>query len=184
MNFTQEKLNSLVNRFERQLVNIKCVVFDCDGILTTGHVRYEGKEMGWNRTSHTSDGYGMKVLMNAGLKVGVVSGGNSEGVRKRYEENLALSFVFLGNEDKRDAYLKILDMGFQDKEILYMGDELFDIPLLKRCGFAVTVPIASTEVKAVCDYVTERESGMGCAREVIDILRAVQNIKIEIPDFD
>lgn len=184
MNFTHEQLKALVAKHGDKLRKIKCVAFDCDGILTTGHVTYEGEEMGWNRTSHTSDGYGMKLLMNAGLKVGVISGGNSKGVHKRYKENLGLDFSFLGNEDKREAYKELLQMGFQDEEILYMADELFDIPLLKRCGFAATVPGSSLEVKDICDYVTERESGMGCAREVIDILRAAQDIKVEIPDFD
>ncbi|MBT7611123.1 MAG: HAD hydrolase family protein [Bacteriovoracaceae bacterium] len=183
MNFTEKDLLDAVNLHRVKLSKIKCVVFDCDGILTNGHVTYEGEEMGWNRTSHTSDGYGMQILMQAGLKVGVISGGNSKGVLKRYKDNLKLDFVYLGNEDKRQAYKKILKMGFNDDEVLYMADELFDMPLLKRCGFAVTVPIASQEVKAVCDYVTIRESGMGCARELIDILRNAQNLTVNVPEF-
>jgi 3-deoxy-D-manno-octulosonate 8-phosphate phosphatase (KDO 8-P phosphatase) len=184
MLFTNENLKDAVSKHTTKLKKIKCVVFDCDGILTNGHVTYEGDEMGWNRTSHTSDGYGMQILMESGLKVGVISGGNSKGVLKRYKENLKLDFVYLGNEDKREAYLNVKALGFEDEEILYMADELFDIPLLKKCGFSATVPIASEEVKEVCDYVTIRESGMGCARELIDILRKAQNLNIKIPEFE
>ncbi|MFI5390758.1 MAG: KdsC family phosphatase, partial [Bacteriovoracales bacterium] len=119
-----------------------------------------------------------------GIKVGIISGGNSLGVKKRFEENLGLDFIFLGNEDKREAYLEVLKMGYKDSEILFMGDELFDIPLLKRAGFSATVPNASIEVREVVDYITSRPSGKACAREVIDILRYAKGIIPKILDFD
>jgi len=97
---------------------------------------------------------------------------------------LGLDFIFLGNEDKRAAYLEVLKMGFKDHEILYMGDELFDIPLLKRAGFSATVPNASLEVREIVDYITTRPSGKACAREVIDILRYAKGLKPKILDFD
>ena len=184
MNFTLEKMQALIKLHGEKLKQIKCVALDCDGVLTNGLITYQGQEMGWNRASHTSDGYGIKLLMGAGIKVGVISGGNSLGIHKRYQESLGCSFTFFGNEDKREAYLELLNMGFKDQEILYMGDELFDIPLLKRCGFSATVPHASLEVKAVCDYVTGREGGQGSVREVIDMLRFAQDIKVNIPEFE
>ncbi len=167
-----------------KLRNIQCCAFDIDGILTNGQIRFDGEEMGFNRSFHTSDGYGLKVLMQAGLHVGVISGGDSEGIRKRFVENLKLDFAFFGNEDKREAYLKLLERGFRDEEILYMGDEFFDLPLLKRAGFSATVPSASFEVRDQVDYVTFRDSGTGCAREVIDILRYAQGIIPKVPGFD
>jgi 3-deoxy-D-manno-octulosonate 8-phosphate phosphatase (KDO 8-P phosphatase) len=69
------------------------------------------------------------------------------------------------------------------EEILYMGDEHFDIPLLKRAGFSATVPNTGEEVKAIVDYVTIKESGKGCAREVIDLLRYAQGIEPMVEDF-
>lgn len=68
-------------------------------------------------------------------------------------------------------------------EILYMGDELFDIPLLRKAGFSATVPNTCEEVKEVVDYVTIRESGKGCAREVMDLLRYAQGIEPVVEDF-
>ncbi len=125
----------------------------------------------------------MKVLMKAGIKVGVITGGDSVSVKKRVDL-LKLDFLYQGSEDKRKAFTDIMNKyNVAADEILYMGDELFDIPLLKKSGFSATVPNTGAEVKAVCDYVTIKESGKGCAREVIDILRYAQGIEPVIEDF-
>lgn len=176
-------LKEVAKYFEKKLLKIKCCAFDIDGILTTGHIRFDGEEMGFNRSFHTSDGYGLKVLKAAGLYVGVISGGDSLGIKKRFSENLKLDFTYFGDEDKRHAYLKLLDNGFKDEEILYMGDEFFDLPLLKRAGFSATVPSSSEEIREAVDYITYRDSGQGCAREVIDILRYAQGIVPHVDDF-
>lgn len=176
-------LKDVAKKYEEKLKKIKVLAFDLDGILTDGHLWYAGEEVGWNRMFYIYDGYGMKILMNAGLKVGVITGGNSLSVTKRVEL-LGLDFCYSGNMDKRAAYTDLMaKYNVKPEEILYMGDELFDIPLLKRSGFSATVPNTCMEVKEVCDYVTERESGKGCAREVIDMLRYAQNIIPVIEDF-
>ena len=114
--------------------------------------------------------------MKAGLKVGVITGGNSVSVEKRTSQ-LGLDFVYAGNEDKREAFKDVLKRyNVEADEVLYMGDELFDLPLLKKAGFSATVPNTSDEVKELVDYVTTRESGRGCAREVIDLVRYAQGI--------
>lgn len=177
-------LRAIAKHFSSKLKKIKCCAFDIDGILTNGLIRYDGDEMQFNRSFHTSDGYGLKVLMEAGLWVGVISGGDSIGIRKRFADNLNLNFTYFGNEDKRQAYLELLKKGFKDEEILYMGDEFFDLPLLKRAGFSASVPNASHEIREAVDYVTFKESGQGCAREVIDLVRYAQDITPNIPDFN
>ena len=177
-------LKQVAKHFEEKLKKIKVLAFDVDGILTNGQVLWDGNEVGWNRMTHTSDGYGLKVMMKAGLKVGVITGGDSLSVQKRFEENLKLDFVYSGNEDKREAYKKLLDQGYKDEEILYMGDEFFDMPLLKKAGFSATVPNTCIEVREIVDYVTEKTSGMGCAREVIDLVRYAQGIVPQVPGFD
>ncbi len=169
-------------KHQEKLKNIKVALFDADGILTTGHIYWSGEEVGFNRYFHTQDGYGLKVLMKAGIKVGVISGGDSVGLHKRIE-NLGLNYSFTGSEDKRDAFKKVLDEGYKASEILYMGDEFFDLPLLKAAGFSATVPNSSHEIQEAVDYVTYRQSGMGCVREVIDLLRYVQNIVPEIEEL-
>ena len=170
-------------RFEDKLKKIKVIAFDLDGILTDAHVWWASEEVGFNRTFCIYDGYGMKLMMKAGLKVGVITGGNSVSVNKRVDQ-LGLDFCYAGNEDKRTAFLDLLKRyEVLPEEILYMGDELFDIPLLKKAGFSATVPNTCEEVKEIVDYVTTRESGKGCAREVIDLVRYAQNIHPENEAF-
>lgn len=176
-------LREVAKLHEAKLKKIKVAVFDLDGILTDGKVWWESEEVGFNRSYNIYDGYGMKVLMHAGLKVGVITGGNSVSVFKRTNQ-LGLSFCYAGNEDKREAFRDIMKKyEVSAEEILYMGDELFDIPLLKKAGFSATVPNTSEEVKEIVDYVTVRESGQGCAREVIDLLRYAQGIVPINEDF-
>lgn len=170
-------------KFEDKLKKIKVACFDLDGILTDSHVWWGSEEVGFNRTFCIYDGYGMKLLMKAGIKVGVITGGNSVSVQKRTTQ-LGLDFCYAGNEDKREAFLDLLKRyNVSADEVLYMGDELFDIPLLKKAGFSATVPNTCEEVKEIVDYVTVRESGKGCAREVIDLVRYAQNIVPDHGDF-
>ena len=170
------RVEELAKKYHDKLSKIKVCAFDIDGILTTGHVFWNGDDIGWNRMGHISDGYMMKVLQKAGLKVGVITGGDSLSVDKRYEESLKLDFIFKGNEDKLIALDKILAWGFKADEVLFMGDEFFDLPVLQRVGFSATVPNASFEIQEQVDYVTSKNSGQGCAREVMDILRVCQGI--------
>lgn len=179
----KKALKDFALKFEAKLTKIKVCIFDIDGILTDGKISWEGDDVGFNRTTHALDGHGLKMLMEAGIKVGVISGGDSIGVRKRFIDNLKLSFTFFGNEDKREAYKKVLAMGFKDEEILYMGDEFIDLPILKRAGFSATVPNASLEIQEAVDYITYREAGDACAREVIDILRYAQKIPVKLLEF-
>ena len=173
----------IAKKFESKLKKIKVVIFDLDGILTDAHVWWASEEVGFNRTFNIYDGYGMKVLMKAGIRVGVITGGNSVSVQKRVEQ-LGLNFCYAGNEDKRAAFVDVLKKyNVEADEVLYMGDELFDIPLLKKSGFSATVPNTCEEVLEIVDYVTKRESGKGCAREVIDLVRYAQNIHPENEDF-
>lgn len=184
-NSNQNQINyrDVAKQFELKLKKIKVVLLDVDGILTDGRLFYAGSEIGFNRFFHAHDGYGIKVLREAGLKVGIVSGKSSVSLDMRASD-LKLDYKFVGNSDKRDAWEKIKGNEFTDSEILYMGDEFFDMPLLKRAGFSATVPSASMEVREVCDYVTNRNSGEGCVREVIDLLRYVQGIVPDVPDFE
>lgn len=173
-------LREISKVFENKLKKIKVCLFDVDGILTNGKLYWSGEEVGFNRQFHTHDGYGLKILMNAGLKVGIITGGESIGVEKRFER-LNIDYLYMGKEDKRAAYEAILkDTGVTEEETLYMGDEFFDLPILKRAGFSATVPNASVEIREAVDYVTLRESGDACVREVIDMLRHVQGITPDV----
>ena len=180
-----EKLRIKENamKFKDKLSKIRVCAFDIDGILTNGGITWWGDEVGFNRTCHIHDGYGFKILRDAGIKVGIISGGDSVGMRKRFLDTLKMDFVFLGNEDKREAYKNLLAMGYKDEEVLFMGDEFIDVPLLKRVGFSATVPNASLEIQEIVDYITYREAGDACAREVMDMLRYAQNLPVTILEF-
>lgn len=173
-------LREIAVQYEEKLKKIKVALFDVDGILTNSQVFWSGEECGYNRSFHTQDGYGLKTLMRAGLKVGIITGGSSLGVKNRFSD-LGLDYIKMGNEDKRQGFEEVLkDSGVKEDEVLYMGDEFFDLPILKRVGFAATAPHASCEIRDEVDYITHREGGHGCVREVIDLVRYAQGIVPEI----
>ena len=156
-----------------KLKKIKCALFDVDGILTDGRVFYTGEEMGWNRYFNIYDGYGIKRLMANGIHVGIISGGDSKGLTERFINNLKVpkNLCYFGNEDKVDAYEDIRKtLGLDDDQISYMGDEIFDIPLLEKVGFSATVPGASFMVQEKVDYISFKEGGHGAGREVMDLI--------------
>ncbi len=168
-------------KYQDKLSKIKIALFDVDGILTDSKVYWDGEENGFNRCFNTYDGYGLKTLQRAGLKVGIITGGDSLGVKKRFE-GLGVDYLKMGKTDKREGFEEIMaDCGFDKSEALYMGDEFFDLPILKQVGFSATVPHASHEIQEEVDYISQREGGDGCVREVIDMVRYAQNIvpKIE-----
>lgn len=170
-------------KLKDKLSKIKLFLTDCDGVLTDGKLLWMGQEVGWNRFFHTRDGYAFKFLSKMGIEVGVVSGGDSLGLIARLD-NLHVKIRQIGSEDKRQAYLDIKKQtGFEDHEILYIGDEHFDIPMLKKVGFSATVPEADPEVKEICDYITECPGGKGAVREVANLLRHAQGKKIIVEDF-
>jgi 3-deoxy-D-manno-octulosonate 8-phosphate phosphatase (KDO 8-P phosphatase) len=167
----------------QRLARIRLVLLDVDGILTDGRLLWLGDEVGWGRFFHVSDGYGIKLLLRNQLPVGLISGSDNNSTRERIKL-LGIPMAFLGSEDKREAWTQALaQTGVREEETLYMGDELFDIPLLKRAGFAATVSSATSAVQAVVHYVCERPAGHGAVREVLDLLCAVQNLRTDAPDF-
>lgn len=179
----ESDLRKIAESFKKKLSKIKVFMTDVDGILTDGRIFWFGNEIGFNRSFHALDGYGMKILQQAGLKVGIISGGDSLSVKVR-SEYLHLDYMFVGNEDKLVALKSIVQDGYSLDEILYVGDDLFDLPVLKKVGFSVTVPKASLEVQESVDYITQREGGDACVREVIDILRYAQGIYPVLPEYE
>lgn len=160
---------------QARLKKIKILILDVDGVMTDGRVFWlEGH--GWTRYFHTKDGYGLKLLMKTGIQVAVISGGDSEDVRTRMSF-LKIQHVFLGDEDKLTALNKIITAtGFTTEQMAFMGDELFDIPVIEKVGFSATVPHAVEAVKARSHFVTESAGGWGAVREIADAIRKAQNL--------
>ncbi|MBD3223741.1 MAG: HAD-IIIA family hydrolase [Caldithrix sp.] len=148
-------------------MNIKIILMDVDGVLTSGEIIYtsNGDEL---KMFNVQDGMGITLARMAGIKTGIITGRKSGLVLRRAEE-LKVDIIFQGRFHKLDDYEKVKkEYGFKDDEIAYIGDDILDMPLLKRVGFSVAVANARDEVKAICDYVTIAEGGKGAVRETID----------------
>src|SRR5579885_1252244 len=120
---------------QNRLKKVKLLILDVDGVMTDGRIFWLDGH-GWTRHFHIKDGYGLKVLMKCGIQVAVISGGDSKDVRTRMEF-LKIQHVFLGDEDKVKALEKIQKAtGFALEEMAFMGDDLFDIPVMEKVGFS------------------------------------------------
>jgi 3-deoxy-D-manno-octulosonate 8-phosphate phosphatase (KDO 8-P phosphatase) len=184
MEFVPRDLKATAKKHFEKLDKIRLFLIDADGILTPGHVYWASEEVGFSRQFHVHDGYGIKSLMKLGIQVGVISGGDSISLMKRVQD-LGVTYSFCGNEDKRASYTSIQQKsGLADENILYMGDELFDMPILERVGFSATNTYAPLEVRECVDYITQKGPGQGCVREVIDMLRYAQKLEIPVPGFE
>lgn len=153
----------------KKLAGIKTLLLDIDGVLTDGRILWiEGT--GWTSFYSVKDGFGIKRLMRAGIEVGLISGGNFPSMRERAKV-LGLKHVHLGNENKIVPYEKVKqELGLKDSEIAYVGDEIFDLPLLERVGFAATVPAAPAEIRSSVHYITREQGGFGAVREITDMI--------------
>lgn len=152
--------------------NVKLLLLDVDGVLTDGTLLFshDGNE---SKGFNTQDGFGIRLLQEAGVKVGIITARHSEAVAKR-AENLKLRYTYLGSSDKLSAYKDILGKsGLKPFEIGYMGDDWLDLVLLTRVGLAVAPANGVDEVKDIVHHVTDKQGGAGAVREVCDlILRA------------
>lgn len=160
---------------QARLKKIKLLILDVDGVMTDGRVFWLDGH-GWTRHFHIKDGYGLKVLMKCGIDVAIISGGDSIDVRTRMEF-LKIKHVFLGDEDKLKALDKIVaSTGLSLDQMAFMGDDLFDLPVLERVGFSASVPHAVDPVKNRVHYVTETPGGWGAVREIADAIRKAQGL--------
>src|SRR5713226_9653455 len=146
---------------------------DCDGVLTNG--RLELLENGDEQKAfHARDGQGISLLHQAGLKTGIISGRTSSAVERRAQD-LKMSYVRQYAKDKTKALEEILAAaGVTADECAYIGDDVADIPVMRRVGFAVAVADAVEETKQAAHYVTELKGGHGVVREVCDLILKAQ----------
>ncbi len=158
---------------------IKWFVMDVDGVLTDGKVIYDsdGKE---TKNFSIKDGLGIRFLSRAGIKTAIITGRTSPMVLKRALE-LEITEVIQDAKQKLPVYEEFKKKhGLKDEEILYIGDDYVDLPILRRVGFPVCVPSAPEGVKEVCAYITQTEGGNGAVREVIEKLLFLQGKLDEI----
>lgn len=154
---------------------IKLLILDVDGVLTDGSIVYAdgGEELKW---FNVKDGHGIKLLLRAGIEVALVTGRKSAAVEHRAQD-LGIKLVFQKALNKIEAYEEIrATQKLRDEELCVMGDDLPDLPILRKCGFSVAVPDSVDEVMREVDYVTKREAGKGAVREVCEIILKAQGL--------
>ncbi|KQC33626.1 3-deoxy-D-manno-octulosonate 8-phosphate phosphatase [Nonlabens sp. YIK11] len=153
--------------YKKLLTNIKAFIFDVDGVLTDGRllISDSGELL---RTMNAKDGYAMKTALNNGYLVCIITGGKNEGVKSRLL-GLGVNDVFLDAHDKMKELQEYMDKhDLTAEELLYMGDDMPDVPVLEHVGLASCPQDAIPEVKAVCDYISHKKGGDACVRDVIE----------------
>ena len=158
---------------QSRAARIKLFLMDCDGVLTDARIWVlENSED--QKAFHTRDGLGLEIFHRSGLKSGVISGRVS-GALARRAENLGMSYVRQGCEEKEQAFAEILaDAGLTNAEVAFAGDDLNDIPLMRQSGLAFAVADAAAETRAVAHYVTQARGGRGAVREMVELILKAQ----------
>jgi 3-deoxy-D-manno-octulosonate 8-phosphate phosphatase (KDO 8-P phosphatase) len=148
---------------------IKLLAMDVDGVLTDGGIILdnEGNE---TKIFHVRDGHGIKMLQNAGVIVSFITGRSSKAVSRRAEE-LGVTDLFQGSNSKLTAYMQLLEKyGLTDSQVAYIGDDIIDIPILRKVGLPVVVADATGEARKHALMITKNRGGNGAVREVTDLL--------------
>jgi 3-deoxy-D-manno-octulosonate 8-phosphate phosphatase (KDO 8-P phosphatase) len=159
--------------FLDQLKAVKGFVFDVDGVFTDNKllVTEEGELL---RSFHVRDGQGIKYALQAGFPIGIITGGRSKGVTKRLTA-LGIQFVYSGAADKQPYFEEFLQIhGLLASDILYIGDDIPDLEIMKKVGLAVCPSDAVAEVRAVADYISPLRGGEGIVRDVLEKVMKVQ----------
>ena len=160
---------------EHFLANIRLLLLDVDGVLTDGTITYtdSGEQV---KSFSSRDGLGLRLLMNEGIRVGIVTGRSSEALLHRCR-NLKIDLIFDGVRDKAKALEDIVDQtGIPLQEIGFVGDDLIDLPAMVKVGAPITVGDAPSEVKALARVVTKAQGGRGAVREICEAILKAQGL--------
>lgn len=160
--------------YKADLHSINTFVFDYDGVLTDGKVLLTSDGDGW-RMANVKDGYAMQLAVKKGYYMFVISGGYSKSTQLRLE-NLGLKEIHLGVKHKIDCYHELMKKyDLKPENMIYMGDDIPDMKPMKEAGIACCPADAVTEIKEICDYISDRKGGEGCARDIIEQVLKVHN---------
>jgi 3-deoxy-D-manno-octulosonate 8-phosphate phosphatase (KDO 8-P phosphatase) len=154
---------------EQKAALIRILLLDVDGVLTDGRITYSsnGEEF---KSFHIQDGLGIKLLQQAGIQVGVITGRDSPMVTRRAKE-LGIEHLVQGREDKRDAMIQLLaTLGMTATEAAYMGDDLPDLAAIREAGLGIAPCNATAIVREHADLVTQRAGGDAAVREVAEFI--------------
>lgn len=158
--------------YKIKLRTIDCFIFDVDGVLTDGTVLINGTD--YQRRIHVKDSYAIQYAAKLGYKIFLITGGESEFIRKTYLK-LGVTEVRLESSDKLAVFNELKQTySLDEKRTLYMGDDIPDLPLMRILGTTTAPQDASIDVKASVDYVSPLNGGKGCVRDVIEQTLRVQ----------
>lgn len=152
-----------------KLKNIKLLLLDVDGVMTDGGIIYDGNGLE-TKVFNVKDGHGIKMLQRYGIEVGIITGRTSRVVEIRAAE-LGINIVYQGALKKLDSYQDVkLKTGLSDSQIAYVGDDVIDVPVMRRVAFSAAPADGLPEALGVADYVTSKGGGKGAVREVCDLI--------------
>jgi 3-deoxy-D-manno-octulosonate 8-phosphate phosphatase (KDO 8-P phosphatase) len=152
---------------------IRLVIFDVDGVLTDGSL-FLGDDGQEYKAFHSRDGHGMKMLQQSGVTIGIITGRSSEVVRIRMQ-SLGVEHVFQGKQEKLPAYEELRQqLGLQDAQVAYVGDDVVDLPIMRRVGLAIAVNDAHPLVLQHAHWQTPHAGGRGAGRDVCELIMEAQ----------
>ena len=160
--------------YKEYLEHINTFIFDVDGVLTDGSVTVTttGEML---RTMNIKDGYALKIAVDKGFNVCIISGGSNEGVRLRLK-GLGITDIYLGAHNKIDQLNDYYNKkGVKPESVLYMGDDIPDYPVMKGIGLPCCPQDAVPEIKAISKYISHKKGGQGAVRDVIEQVLKVQD---------
>ncbi|MEW6262657.1 MAG: HAD-IIIA family hydrolase [Thermodesulfobacteriota bacterium] len=158
-----------MNTDPERLKPLKLVIFDVDGVLTDGRIVLDDAGLE-SKFFHVRDGHGLKLLMRAGLEVCFLTGRSSRVVEHRARD-LGVRLVFQGSKNKLEPYGRLLDqLSLTESETAFAGDDLVDLPVMRRAGLALAPADAVEEVKAAAHFVSRYPGGQGAAREMVEFI--------------
>lgn len=153
--------------YKEKLKEINTFIFDIDGVFTDNivYLTADGEQM---RTANVRDGYAVQLAVKKGINIAILSGGKNEIVRKRFE-GLGVKDIFLGSANKIQVFESYLNqLNISAAEVCYMGDDIPDYNVMKRVGLAVCPADAAYEIRNIAHYVSPKEGGKGCVRDVLE----------------
>lgn len=154
---------------------VRLLIVDIDGVLTDGGLQFDNRGEEY-KSFNSLDGHGIRMLLESGIEVAVITGRQSEIVNHRMGD-LGVKHIYQGHRDKLPAFDKLIqDTGSDAAEVAYIGDDLPDLPIMLRVGFAIAVQNAHGFVKQHCDWVTTASGGHGAVREVTDFILHAQGL--------
>ena len=154
---------------------IQLLILDVDGVMTNGGLQFDARGSEY-KTFNSLDGQGMRMLLECGIQIAVITGRKSKLVDHRMND-LGVKLVFQGNRDKRPAFSELLNKtGLARSQIAYLGDDLPDLAIMGQVGMSIAVKNAHAFVKQQAHWVTLANGGSGAVREVTDFILEAQNL--------